>query len=536
MSDNVYPKFSLDTSNVYPKITLIGLKEAVHFTTLTALEKIAEIQGVAGYSRPPQYVNAQVDSFWVSGGVWGTVESTNTYYSTPYRSLVFKTLLTTDEPINSLSLTVSGYSLATIIPWDNKVIFAKVRYQSGGYVYCDYLIHDANTGQQTTKSVLLYYSSSITNAGGIFIVPAGPKHFGVYFWYYITSYFYSLRGVNYETNTVTFSTNLYGASYQASLRYVLCRDDGYCVNIIFFIDYTSRYYSKVIENGTSLTDYSANYFSDATNIYRAIFILRNGIPSLYMANNYKGGDYYVVASVSTYNKTSYVSSAVARAPLSAPCIIDKNRIMNIYLYANRYYAIGFNVNDGSIIGEIDFGTSPPSGYYFPGSSGFGRAELWSDNLFVGSVAYFGGNWYKCIAGDTTKLIWDYTSSVPEGIMLVGKNVYQQSYNSSTGEYNVKWQDLSQTYVIFRDDSYLRTKAFNMIKPSSKAVIHAEGIGYLSAPIPIQILDENNNKIGEGNIYDEVELSQTVNKAKLLVKGNNQRYNFLMLFSYGVLYE
>ncbi|MFH7904067.1 MAG: hypothetical protein QW409_03920 [Candidatus Aenigmatarchaeota archaeon] len=536
MSDNVYPKFSLDTSNVYPKITLIGLKEAVHFTTLTALEKIAEIQGVAGYSRPPQYVNAQVDSFWVSGGVWGTVESTNGYYSTPYRSLVFRTFLTTDEPINSLSLTVSGYSLATIIPWDNKVIFAKVRYQSGGYVYCDYLIHDANTGQQTTKSVLLYYSSSITNAGEIFIVPAGPKHFGIYIWRYTTYYAYYFYGVDYETNTVTFSTYFYISTSQAYLMYVLCRNDGYYVNVIVYQSYNSWVYAKIITNGTSVSEYAINYFYNMSNRCNNIFILRNGTPILYIANNYQGTNYYITISVNKYDSSSSYKLDSPRGPLSAPCIIDKDRIMNTYVYSNIYRGVGFNVNDGSIIGETSFGSSPPSGYYFPGSSGFGRAELWSDNLFISSVAYFGGNWYKCIAGDTTKLIWDYTSSVPEGIMLVGKNVYQQSYNSSTGEYNVKWQDLSQTYVIFRDDSYLRTKAFNMIKPSSKAVIHAEGIGYLSAPIPIQILDENNNKIGEGNIYDEVELSQTVNKAKLLVKGNNQRYNFLMLFSYGVLYE
>jgi len=536
MSDEVYPKFSLDTSNIYPKITLIGLKEVVHFETLTALEKIAEIQGVAGYSRPPQYVNAQVDSFWASNGVWGTVESTNGYYSTPYRSLVFRTFLTTDEAINSLSLTVSGYSLATIIPWDNKVIFAKVRYASGGYVYCDYLIHDLNTGQQTTKSVLLYYDSSATRAGELFICPAGPKHFGICFSYYTTEYRYRFHGVNYETNTVTFQTYFAPISYNLSLICVLCRSDGYYVNVIVLQAVSLRVYSKVITNGTSVTEYSLNSFYDWTVVHYNIFILRNGTPIFYIANNYNASSYYISCSVSTYNKSSSYLPTGVRGPMSGPCIIDKDRIMNIYLYSNAYHGVGFNVNDGSIISETNFGSSPPSGYYFPGSSGFGRADLWSDKLFISSVAYFAGNWYKCIAGDTTKLIWDYTSSVPTGIILVGKNVYQQSYNSSTGEYNVKWQDLSQTYVIFRDDSYLRTKAFNMIKTSSKAVIHAEGIGYLSAPIPIQILDENNNKIGEGKIYDEVELSQTVSKAKFLIKGNNEKYNFLMLFSYGVLYE
>ncbi|MEM2526044.1 MAG: hypothetical protein QXI49_07640, partial [Candidatus Methanomethylicaceae archaeon] len=267
MSDEVYPKFSLASSNIYPKITLIGLKEAVHFTTLTALEKIAEIQGVAGYSRPPQYVNAQVDSFWVSGGVWGTVESTNSYYSTPYRSLVFKTLLTTDEAINSLSLTVSGYSLATIIPWDNKVIFAKVRYASGGYVYCDYLIHDLNTGQQTTKTILLYSSSSVTNAGGLFIVPAGPKHFGIHFWYYTTSYTYLFYGVNYETNSITFQTYFYTSGSSADLMYVLCREDGYYVNVIAYQPYNSRVCAKRITNGTSITDYTLNSFYNSSNIY-----------------------------------------------------------------------------------------------------------------------------------------------------------------------------------------------------------------------------------------------------------------------------
>jgi len=485
------------------------------------MSKIADIQSRLGYASPYVGINAQVDNSYISSGSWGTIATGVFSWETIDRTWYFGAYITSPTPPSTTSIAVTtGYTSATIVPWDNKILLVRPAI-IGGYVGCEYYVYDYVIGTGVAKSISWPYSGS---SPGLFLFcPAGPTHFCVGVSYYDGTYTrYHTVVINYETNTRTLGPWTGNDSRDwRSLRACLCYPTGERCTIVEFeegvmSDSYRQDIVSVITSGISRSEIKVPKEWIAGERGGLIFNgYKVGIWSLYTRTS----TFYPVAEVVYPDSVSYATISRAYGYLTYCCMLDWDTVIGVYSGVTGYY--GFRVSDGSII----TGVSPGIAYYF---TFWGHVFKFPDKY----VTEHGNRYIHTKYGRFLGI--DFTGVVLSSFALMDK-MYSVTYTGTLSTVTVTWNSAKDFVIRQREDSFLRTYTFELTKPAKNVILSLEAPrGFIDAPI-IKIMDEYNNVIAEAFPFTTITLPVPITKAKLEFRGTGKDWNYLAFRGYAATY-